>query len=81
MTKSRLMVSIASGFLAGVAVGILFAPYKGSKTRRKILRAGGDFTEGLMGKFSQLGELIGEKLDSKGVYRHLIRFGRSTTHI
>jgi gas vesicle protein len=81
MTKSRFVVSIASGFLAGVAVGILFAPYKGSKTRRKLLRAGEDLSEGIKGRFSQLGELIGEKLDSRGVYRHLIRFGRSTTHI
>jgi gas vesicle protein len=81
MTKSRLIISIASGFLAGVAVGILFAPYKGSKTRRKILRAGGDLSEGIKTGFYNLSNFVGEKLDSKGVYRHFIRFGRSATHI
>jgi gas vesicle protein len=81
MTKSRLIISITSGFLAGIAVGILFAPYKGSKTRRKIYRAGEDLTEGIKSRFYQLSNFIGEKLDSKGVYRHFIRFGRSITHV
>jgi gas vesicle protein len=81
MTKSRLVISIASGFLAGIAVGILFAPYKGSRTRRKIVRAGEDLTEGLKDKINQVGAFIVENLDSRGVYRHFIRFGRSVTHI
>lgn len=76
-----MVISIASGFLAGIAVGVLFAPYKGSRTRRRIIRAGGDLTEGLRAKINQLGAFIGERLDSKGVYRHFIRFGRSVTHI
>lgn len=82
MIKSRFVItSIVYGFIAGLTVGILFAPYKGSKTRRKIIRAGEDLTQGLRGKINDLGDFISEKLDGKGVYRHLIRFGRSTTHI
>jgi gas vesicle protein len=33
---SRMIIATIAGFAAGVAVGILFAPDKGSKTRKKL---------------------------------------------
>jgi len=44
------------GFLAGAAVGsilgILFAPDKGTETRKKITETGNDVTESLKSKFN-----------------------------
>ena len=36
---------LLTGFLAGVVVGILFAPDKGSETRRKITQKGKDLKD------------------------------------
>jgi gas vesicle protein len=80
MTRVKLVVSILSGVVAGIAIGILFAPNTGKRTRRQIVLAGGDLTEGIKTKFHQLGEFIQEKLDgTKGVYSHFISLGKAKT--
>jgi len=38
----KLLLGLASTFAAGAVLGILFAPERGDKTRRKILRSGKD---------------------------------------
>ena len=43
MTVKR---SLLIGLGAGVILGILYAPYKGSKTRRKISRTGSELRDG-----------------------------------
>jgi len=52
---------LLSGFLAGVVVGILLAPDKGSETRKKITEKGkdlknkfNDFVDGLHDKFEDV---------------------------
>lgn len=71
-------IGIFSGVVAGLIVGILFAPDKGSSTRRVIADKSGELSDGIKHKFHQFGEFISEKLDStKGVYNHFIRVGKA----
>jgi gas vesicle protein len=58
----------AAGVLLGVGVGallgILFAPEKGSKTRKRIMDKGQDYADDLKGKFDELYQDVSEKYES-----------------
>ena len=47
MKTSRVVLGILAGAAVGALVGVLFAPDKGSNTRRKIARRSEDFVDGL----------------------------------
>ncbi|PJJ09294.1 YtxH-like protein [Flavobacterium sp. 1] len=51
MSTGKLVLGILGGVAAGAILGILFAPEKGSKTRKKIADKGNDFASGLKRKF------------------------------
>lgn len=58
----------AAGVLLGVGVGallgVLFAPAKGTKTRRRIMDKGQDYADELKGKFDELYHDVSDKYDS-----------------
>ena len=54
------MNKVLFGFTAGLLVGLLFAPAKGSETRENIARRGQD----LKNKFNDLVDSITDKFDS-----------------
>jgi gas vesicle protein len=51
MSKGKIVLGTLAGLAIGAMAGILFAPGKGSKTRRKIMGRGNDYIQGLKSKF------------------------------
>jgi gas vesicle protein len=58
--KNQCMNKVLIGFTAGLLVGLLFAPAKGSETRENISRRGQD----LKNKFNDLVDSITDKFNS-----------------
>ena len=45
MTTGKALLAVVAGIAAGAALGVLFAPNKGSDTRKKIVRKGEDLVD------------------------------------
>jgi gas vesicle protein len=52
-SSSKMLIAIGSGLAIGGILGILFAPDKGSETRRKISEGGKKLSEKVKGKFKK----------------------------
>jgi gas vesicle protein len=52
-TSGKILAAVAAGIAAGAVLGILFAPDKGTETRRKINEKGKKFADDVKDKFSQ----------------------------
>ncbi len=64
MSTSKVLLSLLAGAVAGSAIGILFAPDKGSETRRKISEESNDLANNLKSKFNDLIDGAKEKFSS-----------------
>ncbi|HLN19536.1 MAG TPA: YtxH domain-containing protein [Bacteroidales bacterium] len=74
----KLFTAILTGMIGGFILGVLYAPKKGSETRRDIMQKGGEISDDIKLRFHQFGEFINEKLDStKGIYQQYIKMRRS----
>ena len=69
----KLVGALLVGAAIGGALGILFAPNKGSETRKKLLSQGEDLKDSVKEKFTNLlqetkkdGELVKEKMKEAG---------------
>jgi gas vesicle protein len=60
----KLMGAILIGAAIGGALGILFAPDKGSETRRKISTKGHDLTDAVKDKFSKIVDKFRKEVDA-----------------
>ena len=54
MSKGNTIAGVLVGLAAGAALGILFAPEKGSDTRKKIANKGKDSLNDLKNKYNKL---------------------------
>lgn len=63
MNTGKVLLGVLAGVAAGALVGILFAPAKGSRTRRRILRQGENYVDGLKEKFNEYADSISAKLE------------------
>jgi gas vesicle protein len=52
-TSGKIVAAVAAGIAAGAVLGILFAPDKGSETRRKISEQGKKIADGVKMKFKK----------------------------
>lgn len=64
MKVGKIIVGIVAGIAAGAVVGVLFAPEKGSRTRRKIMDKSDDYAEDLKENFDEFVEAMNKKYQS-----------------
>jgi gas vesicle protein len=64
MNSSKVLLGVLGGMAAGALVGILFAPDKGSKTRKKIVYKSKNFADDLKEKFEDLYEDVTDQYES-----------------
>lgn len=64
MESGKVVLGALAGLAAGAALGILFAPDKGSATRKKIVRQGNDYADGLGDKFNEFIDSASRKFDA-----------------
>jgi len=63
MNAGKLIVSVVASVAIGAALGILFAPDKGSSTRNKISKKSGDLTDDLEKKFNKFVDKFSKKFE------------------
>lgn len=63
MSTGKVLLGVLAGAATGALLGVLFAPHKGSVTRKKIVRNTGAFADGVKGKINDLLDDITEKFD------------------
>jgi gas vesicle protein len=64
MGSGKVLSSVLAGAAAGAILGILFAPDKGTETRRKLAEKGAELADSVKGKVNEYGDAISEKYDS-----------------
>ncbi|WP_333809250.1 YtxH domain-containing protein [Flavobacterium sp.] len=64
MESTRTALSVLLGMGIGVAIGVLFAPDKGSNTRKKIMDKGKDYIDDLKNQLSELKNQATESYDN-----------------
>lgn len=64
MSKSKVVLGTLAGLAIGAIAGILFAPEKGSVTRKQIMAKGDDYVDELKSKFDKFSDLLTEKFES-----------------
>jgi gas vesicle protein len=63
MNSVKVLFGAFAGLAAGAALGILFAPDKGSTTRKKISRQSSDYADGLSDKFNAFIDNMTQKFE------------------
>jgi gas vesicle protein len=63
MDNGKIVLGVLAGLAAGAALGILFAPNKGTETRRKIGQKKDDLTDDLKHLWTGLTDKVEEKVE------------------
>ena len=65
MSSGKVLLGVLAGVAAGALLGILFAPEKGSTTRKKIVSKGEEYVDDLKEKFGEFVDKVASKFDSE----------------
>jgi len=63
MSKVNVVIGALAGVAVGALLGVLFAPEKGTETRKKITKKGKDTSESLKNKFNDFIDNISEHFE------------------
>lgn len=63
MSSGKVLLALLSGVAAGALLGVLFAPEKGTVTRKKIAKKGEDYADSLKEKFDEFLETVTSKFE------------------
>jgi len=78
MKTDKVILGLLGGIAAGAILGVLFAPDKGTATRKKIKDKSTDYSEDLKGKIDTVMETISKKYeDLKSEGQDLYAKGKS----
>jgi gas vesicle protein len=64
MNSSKVALGVLSGVAIGAIAGLLFAPAKGSKTRKRILNTGKEYVDNFKEKFEDLSQELTNKYEN-----------------
>ena len=64
MNSGKILLGVVIGATVGVVLGVLFAPAKGSVTRKRIARSGTVYAEDVKEKFNEYIDAITEEYDT-----------------
>lgn len=75
MSSGKVLLGILAGAAAGALLGILFAPEKGTVTRKKITKKGEDYADSLKEKFNEVLDNFTERFE--GVKKDVSEFAET----
>ncbi|MFN3968643.1 YtxH domain-containing protein [Flavobacterium sp.] len=64
MSKGKVVLGVLAGVAVGGILGILFAPEKGSVTRKQIMDKGNDYADDFKSKYKDFADSVSEKFQS-----------------
>jgi gas vesicle protein len=80
MKTRQLLVGALLGLTAGAVLGILFAPKKGSVTRRFISQKGSNYVDEMKERFNESLKTVNTKIDSlKDEVKNMVKKGLTKT--
>jgi gas vesicle protein len=64
MNANKVLIGVLGGVAVGAVAGILFAPAKGTKTRKRIMKKGNNLKKDMKNKFEDVYKTVSTKYDS-----------------